>query len=336
MAVTPDVLSQTPANFLYGMDALSDLMRVVRFTGGMYLESKFRAPWCVRAQISSEDCTPDIKAVGSLVAFHYVLEGAVQVRVKNNKPKIAGPGEIILLSRNDPHLMGSDLSLEPVDARPLIRKAEKEVVAHLEFGKGREIKSRFVCGFLATAMSDHPLLAALPPLLVADLSQQPSAEWADSSFRYAAREHASRRPASQEVLARLSEMLFVEAVREYVAKLPANAGGWLAAMRDPALSRTLTALHRRPAHAWTTEELAKEARLSRSAFAEKFTNTVGLAPKSYLTRWRIQLAGQRLRESNDTLAQVAAKVGYESEFSFSRAFARETGVAPGVWRKNNG
>jgi AraC-like DNA-binding protein len=316
------------------MDALSDLLRVVRFSGGVFLESNWRAPWCVRTQIVAQDCGPGVKADGGLVAFHYVLNGRVQVRVGSEQPRMAGPGAIILLSRNDPHLLGSDVAMPPMDARPLIRKAEEDVLAHSDFGTGRQVKSHFVCGFLATALRDHPLLTALPALLVADLRGRPCAEWAETSFRYAAREHAARRPGSQEILARLSEMLFVEAVRGYIDALPGNATGWLAALRDPSLSRALSALHLRPARAWTAEELAKEACLSRSAFAERFTNTVGLPPMSYLTRWRMLLAGQRLRESSDTLAQVAAAVGYESEFSFSRAFARETGVTPGVWRKS--
>jgi AraC-like DNA-binding protein len=315
------------------MDALSDLLRVVRFSGGLFLESNWRAPWCVRSQVDAEVCGPRIKADGGLVAFHYVLDGRVQVRVGSEPPRMAEPGQIILVSRNDPHLLGSDVAMPPLDARPLIRKAEVDLLARSDFGTGRQLKSHFVCGFLATAMRDNPLLTALPPLLVADLRGRPCADWADASFRYAAREHAARRPGSQEILARLSEMLFVEAVRGYIDALPGNATGWLAALRDPSLSRALSALHLRPAGAWTAEELAKEACLSRSAFAERFTSTVGLPPMSYLTRWRMLLAGQRLRESFDTLAQVAAAVGYESEFSFSRAFARETGVTPGAWRK---
>jgi AraC-like DNA-binding protein len=316
------------------MDALSDLLRVVRFSGGLFLESNWRAPWCVRTQVDAEACGSRIKTDGGLVAFHYVLDGRVQVRVGSEPARLAEPGQIILVPRNDPHLLGSDVAMPPMDARPLIRKAAEDLLARSEFGTGRQLKSHFVCGFLATATRDNPLLTALPPLLVADLRGRPCADWADASFRYAAREHAARRPGSQEILARLSEMLFVEAVRGYIDALPGNATGWLAALRDPSLSRSLSALHLRPARAWTAEELAKEACLSRSAFAERFTTTVGVPPMSYLTRWRMLLAGQRLRESSDTLAQVAEAVGYESEFSFSRAFARETGVAPGAWRKS--
>src|SRR5262249_6340817 len=143
-------------------------------------------------------------------------------------PRAAGPGYIILISRNDPHLLGSDVTMPPVDARPLIRKAEADVVARLDFGTGRQVKNRFVCGYLATAMREHPLLSALPPLLVADVSERPCAEWANCSCRYAAREHGARRRGSQEMLARLAEMLFVVAVRGYIDSLPGNETGWLA------------------------------------------------------------------------------------------------------------
>src|SRR5215469_3422250 len=169
---------QNAATITLTMDALSDLLRVVRFSGGMFLESKFREPWCVRSHIVPADCGPDVKADCGLLGFHYVLDGHMQVRVGNEPPRAAGPGDIILISRNDPHLLGSDVTMPPVDARPLIRKAEADVVARLDFGTGRQVKNRFVCGYLATAMRDHPLLTALPPLLVADLSGQPSAEWA--------------------------------------------------------------------------------------------------------------------------------------------------------------
>jgi AraC-like DNA-binding protein len=185
-------------------------------------------------------------------------------------------------------------------------------------------------------LSENPLLAALPPVLSADVRGRPCAEWAESSFRYAAWEHAERRAGSQEILARLSELLFVEAVRGYIERLSSDATGWLAALRDPPLARSLAALHARPMHPWTTEGLAEVAALSRSAFAERFTGTVGLPPMSYLTRWRMLLAGQRLRESAETIAQIAETVGYESESSFSRAFAREMGVAPGAWRAGSG
>jgi AraC-like DNA-binding protein len=318
------------------MDALSDLLRVLRFSGGLFLEMKFRTPWCVRAQVSPQDCGPGVKSAGELAAFHYILEGRVQVRLGKERPRSAGPGALILLAHNDSHLLGSDVTLPPMEGRTLIRRAGQHELAQIDFGTGRQVSSHFVCGFLVTAMRRHPLLVALPSVLVADLRGRPCAEWAESSFRYAAREHAARRPGSQEILARLSELLFVEAVRGYIEQLPGNATGWLAALRDPALARALAALHAQPAHPWTAEALAKEACLSRSAFAERFGSTLSMPPISYLTQWRMLLAGQRLRESSETIAQIASTVGYESEATFSRAFTREMGLAPGAWRRGSG
>ncbi|MDP3069376.1 MAG: AraC family transcriptional regulator [Opitutaceae bacterium] len=316
------------------MDTLSDLLRAVRFTGGLFLEARFRSPWCLQSQITKEDCGPGVDTHGGLVAFHYVLHGRVEVRLGRETVRDAGPGELIVLPRNYRHLLGSDLALPPLDAGALVRKAPDDEFAHIDFGKGADPRQHFVCGFLATAMRGHPLLAALPALIIADLRDRPCAEWAQTSFRYAAREHASNRPGSQEVLARLSELLFVEAVRGHIERLPGEATGWLAALRDPPLARALSALHEQPAVAWTTETLAGRAFLSRSAFADRFTRMVGVPPMSYLTRWRMLLAGQRLRESSETIAQVAAAVGYESESTFSRAFARELGVAPRAWRRS--
>ena len=317
------------------MDALSDLLRVVRFTGSLFLEAKFRAPWCVRSQVLPEHCGAGFQRGGGLVAFHYVLEGRMQLRLGKERTRSAGPGEIIVLAHNDAHLLGSDVGLPSMDASALIRKVGEHELALIDYGAGPQIQHHFVCGFLATTMREHPLLAALPAMLVTNVRGRPCAEWAESSFRYAAREHAARRPGSQEILARLSELLFVEAVRGYIEQLSEGATGWLAALRDPPLARALAALHTRPRHPWTAEGLAEEAALSRSAFAERFTDTVGLPPMSYLTRWRMLLAGQRLRESAETIAQIAGTVGYESESTFSRAFAREMGVAPGAWRARN-
>jgi AraC-like DNA-binding protein len=314
------------------MDALSDLLRVVRFSGSVFLDSKFRGPWCVTSHLLPENCGLAFQNGGRPIPFHYILDGQLQVRVGKDRVRRAGPGDMILLPHNDAHLLGSDVTLPPVPSTTLIRKAGEHAMAEIDYGTGPDIDHHFVCGFLAAPMREHPLLNALPALLVASLRGRPSAEWAESSFRYAARECAACRPGSQEILARLSELLFVEAVRGHIEQLSGDATGWLAALRDPSLARALAALHARPMHPWTAEGLAVEAGLSRSAFAERFTTTLGVPPMSYLTRWRMLLAGQRLRETSETIAQIAESAGYESESTFSRAFTREMGMAPGAWR----
>lgn len=315
------------------MDALSDVLRVLRFSGGVFLDAKFRAPWCIRSQVTSEDCAAGTAITAGLIAFHYVLDGSMQVRLGDDPPHHCVAGDLIVIARNEPHLVGSALDLQPLRAEALIRKAGEQELAYIDFGTGAEVLTGFVCGYLASAVQAHPLLETLPGLLVTNMRQRACGEWVESSFRYAAHTHAMRQPGSQDLVARLSEMLFVEAVREHIDGMPAEATGWLAALRDPPLARALALLHGGLANAWTTEQLAAEALMSRSAFAERFVRTVGVPPMTYLTRWRMQIAAQRLHESPAPIARIAAEVGYESESTFTRAFTRELGVAPGAYRR---
>jgi AraC-like DNA-binding protein len=155
----------------------------------------------------------------------------------------------------------------------------------------------------------------------------------ESSFRFAVSEIAAGRVGSTTVIAKLSELLFVEAINQYVATLPDERHGWLAGLRDPQIGRALSLLHAQPAHAWTAELLASEVGMSRSVFAERFASLVGQPPIQYLTLWRMQVASQRLRDGQASVAQTAFAVGYDSEAAFSRAFKREFGSSPGAWRK---
>lgn len=315
------------------MDALSDLLHVLRFSGGVFLEATFRAPWCVQSQVTEEDCSPGVGTTEHLVAFHYVLDGSLAVALDEGEPRTCGGGDLIVVARNDVHRVGSDLALPALRAETLIRKASQHDIASIDFGSGDPL-CRFVCGYLANAVRAHPLLDALPALFVVNVRGRPCAEWVESSFRYAARAQAARQPGAQELLARLAELLFVEALRDQIERLPPDATGWLAALRDPPLARALAALHARVAYAWTTEQLAEEALLSRSAFADRFGRTLGVPPMTYLTRWRMLIASQRLRETSLSIGQIAADVGYESESTFTRAFTREVGIAPGAYRRN--
>lgn len=313
------------------MDALSDLLRVLRFTGGVFLDGTFRAPWCVRSQVGADDCAPGTPHA-SLVAFHYVLDGQVQIRIGDDGARTCKAGDLIVVVRNDEHLFGSDLGRPPMHAEALIHGGSAHELALIEAGSG-QVVSRFVCGYLGTSVRSHPLLDALPALLVTGMRGRPCAEWVESSFRFAAQMHVAQQPGGQDMLARLSELMFVEAVRGYIEHLPPDAAGWLAALRDPPLARALSALHARVAHPWTTAQLAEEALLSRSAFADRFARILGVPPMTYLTRWRMLVAAQKLRESRAPISRIAGDVGYESESTFTRAFTREMGTSPGVHRR---
>ncbi|HXY42023.1 MAG TPA: AraC family transcriptional regulator, partial [Vicinamibacteria bacterium] len=173
----------------------------------------------------------------------------------------------------------------------------------------------------------------LPRVLVVPGHALGADSWVTTFLRLVVGESNQKRPGGEAVLERMSEMLFVEVLRRHVDSLPAEQTGWLAGVRDPGVGRALALLHERPAEAWSLERLSAEAGLSRSSLHERFVHFIGQPPMQYLTRWRMQLASGRLRETGAKLVEVALGVGYESEAAFCRAFKREVGVSPGAWRR---
>lgn len=314
------------------MDALSDLLRVVRLSGGVFLDAEFSAPWCITATVGPEDCRMVMAEPARVIAFHYVVAGRLLLQVAGGPPIELTSGTIVLLPRNDEHTVASETGLPPVSADHLLQVDPDGGVARIRYGGGGDA-THIVCGFVGTDARQHPLIDALPPTLTLDLNGKPACEWVARSFRYAAGELAATRAGSAIALAKLSELLFVEAVRHYVETLPADRRGWLAGLRDPVVGRALALLHAELARAWTTETLAREVFLSRSAFADRFTALIGVPPMKYLMTWRMQVAAQYLREAHRSVAQIAADVGYESEAAFARAFKREFSMPPGIWRK---
>jgi AraC-like DNA-binding protein len=175
-----------------------------------------------------------------------------------------------------------------------------------------------VCGFLGcTGAEFNPVISSLPPLLKLNVEQGGAAEWIRSTFQYAAQEVSAGRPGSETVLAKLSELLFVEAVRRYAESLPHGQTGWLAGLREPYVARALALLHRDITRRWTVDDLGREVGLSRSALADRFIRLIGVPPMHYLASWRMQVATQKLRNTSASLAQVAEIVGYDSEAGFS-------------------
>jgi AraC-like DNA-binding protein len=318
------------------MDALSDVLRVAHLTGGVFLHAEFFSPWCIASHLTPELCQPVLGPVTHLILFHYVVEGGFELRVEGKGEEVIalGPGEIVLLPRNDLHLMGSDLGMRPVMSSEIIQPPKNGGLFTIRHG-GNGACTRMVCGFLGCDSAEsNPVFATLPPVLKLSLEEGGAAEWIRSTFHYAAEEVAAGRPGSETVLAKLSELLFVETVRRYVENLPEGQTGWLAGLRDSHVARALALLHRDIARPWTVDELGREVGLSRSALAERFIRLIGAPPMHYLTNWRMQVAMQKLRETSASLAQVAEIVGYESEAAFSRAFKKAIGTAPARWRRS--
>ena len=196
--------------------------------------------------------------------------------------------------------------------------------------------AKVVCGFLACdAQPFNPLLENLPPVIKAGDPQDSDAGWLGQFIRFAMMESADKRAGGESVLAKLSELMFIEVVRRYLEALPAEQAGWLAGLRDPFVGKALSLMHGGPAQNWTIEKLAKEVGLSRSVLAERFTHLVGIPPMQYLAKWRMQIASGLLSDGSANVATVAAEIGYASEAAFSRAFKKMVGMSPSAWRRRD-
>ena len=299
------------------MDALSDVLRVMRLKGGVFLHAEFSHPWCLAVKIAPDSCTPYLGPSAHLVAYHFVLEGAMRVRMQDGTELQVEAGQSVLFPRNDPHLLGSDLDLAPADGDHVVQPPADGGLARIVLG-GAGATTKVVCGFLgAEEVRGNPVVSALPAALRLDVRREIAAEWVRNTFRYAAEEIAAGRLGSEAVMAKLSELLLIEAIRRYAEALPEQETGWLAGLRDPFLSRALARLHADVAAPWTVDELGRKIGLSRSALAERFTRILGMAPMQYLAAWRIQVAAHELLASGKSVARVAQEVGYESEASFT-------------------
>lgn len=314
------------------MDTVSEIFQTLRLTGGLFLDATFSAPWCISAKIGPEDCRPFLPQPRAIIAYHYVRSGRMLLHIEGQPAVGVEQGEIVILPRNDAHLLASELNLRPIRADDLIQAGEDGGLARIVHGGNGE-NTDILCGFLGSNTPHDPILGLLPAVLKLNVADSASGEWIESSFKFAARQFSLGRTESPAILAKLAELLFMEAVRHYLATLPADQIGWLDGLRDPLVARALALMHGRLSEPWTTEKLADEAGVSRSAFAAHFTRLMGEPPMRYLAKRRMQFACERLQESHAPVSRIAIDSGYESEPAFNRAFKRAFGTPPATWRK---
>ena len=318
------------------MDALSDVLKSVRLEGAMYLNAEFSAPWCIRGECTVPSVRQRLAGAEHVLFFHFLTDGACTVRLLDSGEAVdAVAGDLILITQDDRHLMGSDVRITPLDTDSLVvgDAANDHDLVQLRHPGGGAV-TRFVCGFLACSRSIcRPLLEALPRVLRIPVGEGSAALQLRELLQMGVRESCASRPGAESMLAKLSELMFVEAMRRYAENLPPGGSGWLAGVRDSQVGRALALLHGEPGKSWTVDELAHKVALSRSALAERFSALVGEPPMQYLMRWRLALAAQALRAGGDAIVRVAERSGYESEAAFSRAFKREFGTPPAAWRK---
>lgn len=300
-------------------DVLSQLLDDLRVESTLYCRVEVSEPWAV--------AYPGGEAAG----FHVVLEGRCTLAREGAEPLALEAGDLVVLPHGTAHVLrgAAPARAEPIEA---LAARGREGLAVRHGGAGE--RAAYLCGaFRFGARRDHPLLSALPETIHVPARARAGIPWLETHLAAIACEAQSGRPGAEMVMARLSDVLFVQAVRAHLAALPEAARGWLGALRDPPVARALALIHRHPERPWTVESLGRAVAMSRSVFAARFAEVVGEPPLAYLARWRMHRARALLRDGSARTGRIARMLGYGSEAAFSTAFKRWTGMAPGAWRK---
>jgi AraC-like DNA-binding protein len=277
--------------------------------------------------------------VEHVISFHAVLSGSCWAALADGSahPLCVNAGDVVVFPGGAPNVMSSlpGARAEPNPIAMYYRPIDRNRPFALIHGGGGSERTRFVCGYLGCdARPFNPLLAVLPDMLCVRKPVDGNGGWVTDLLQLALAEGGSARAGGETILAKLSELMFVEVMRRHLESLPEGSRGWLSGLRDPHVEKALRLIHSRPAEDWTLERLAREVGLSRTIFTDRFSHYVEVSPMQYLARWRLQLAGRLLEQPGVSIAQAGAEVGYESEAAFNRAFKKQVGVPPGSWRRS--
>jgi len=325
-------------------DPLSDVLRSVQLRGAVFYYVSCRDAWVAETPASAEIARLLDPGAEHMLAYHLLLRGSGWAATDGESPARLAAGDIVMFPRGDGHVLSSAPGMrthgESSEWRYATRNDPKPIAVAFHDGvvdPGGEVpvehaSAVIVCGFVACDLRPfNPLIAAMPRML--HLAAGGVADWVVPVLGQAVTESRHRRPGSDAVLERVSEMVFVDVARRYLESLPEGGSGWLAALRDRFVGRAIGLLHDRPAHDWSVDELGRAVGLSRSALHERFVEMVGQPPMQYLTNWRMQLGANLLREGRATVATIAQEIGYDSEAAFARAFKRCMGQPPAAWRR---
>jgi AraC-like DNA-binding protein len=294
-------------------DTLSEILAAVRLKGAVFFEVEASAPWVAEAPCAAlvaPSVMPSLSLqAGHVMEYHVVTHGACWATIvgRDIPPVQLAAGDVVAFPQGDAHILSSAPGMRGAVAEHRFEFADGlPVPVVLNVGGGGTERAHIVCGFLGCDPRPfNPLIEALPPIL--HLRASPGSNWLEGFMRFALMEANEKRMGASQILSRLGEVMFADLVRRYVESLPEGSQGWLGGLRDRHVGRALNLLHAEPARGWTLDELARESGLSRSSFAERFTDFVGTPPMQYLQRWRLQMAASKLLAGAPSIAAVARR-----------------------------
>lgn len=299
------------------MDILAEVLDRVRLGGTLLFHFELGHPWSL--------ALPE----RPYALFHYLSRGSATLALEQGRELRMAEGDFVVVTRGEPHVIYSDRRTKPFPVLDLARPpAHLGVVRH--GGSGQPL-STMICGnFTVARPSRGSVLELLPPVLL--LKPTEDGGWLEAILQRMVSESALERPGQGVALSRLTEVLFVEVLRSWIKSLGPGEGGWLGAMADPHIGPALQLIHERPDRSWTLGDLGHSVGLGRSAFSARFTKLVGQSMYRYLIARRMSEAAFLLETSDEGIARIASRVGYETAAAFSKLFHRHHGLSPGRYR----
>ncbi len=305
------------------VDPLGEALHYLRMSGVFYCKSEFTAPWGL-----------EMPEMGNVLSFHLLSSGRALFEVAGAEPVWAQSGDLVLVPHGRGHNLLSEESARADGLFDLPRKLMSDRYEILNHGGNGE-RTDMLCG---AVRFDHPLaiqlVELLPPIIHVEAGS-PHMEWSPLMLQFMASEAKQMRPGGETVITRLADILVIQAIRSWIEVDPAAQQGWLGALQDDRIGRSISLIHQDPSVSWTVDGLASEVGLSRSAFSARFTSYVGEPVMQYVTRWKMNVAETWLKEEKMSQVELANRLGYQSEAAFNRAFKRFIGVTPGKVKREH-
>ena len=306
-----------------GRDVLADVLDSLKLRGRFFCRCELSAPWALGF------------GAGFFSHFHVITSGSCWLKLDDGSAPVAmEEGDLVLvMPRGAGYQLCDDPRTPPIPLAQLIGTSQGGLRAVIRHGAGGR-ETGLICGaFEFRGPRAEACLAVLPNWIRVSRSASRANEWLSATLHFLQSETRDPGIGSETIIARLIDVLFVEAIRAWLKDQPQGTAGWLGALRDPAIGAALGLIHKSPENPWTVAKLAAQVGMSRSPFAARFMALVGQSPMSYVKRWRLQLAAQLLQDRALSLSDIAERVGYESTAALSRVFKREFGVSPAQYRR---
>ena len=303
-------------------DVFDDILRSIHLQSALYCRAHLSAPWGLAVPHRQ------------VAVFHIVTAGSCWLTVeRTDEPVFLTAGDLIILPHGHAHVLTDQPTTPVTEFEDFVSQHPPDKYGRV-YGDGRGAQSTLVCGeYRLEEYAINPLYTLLPTCLHASSRQRRANRWVKMIVQLVRAEAQEYQPGAEMLITRLSEILFLHVVRDYLSSLGDSQAGWFRALRDPQIGQALALIHQHPEERWTVESLAHRVGLSRSALSAKFTRLVGRPPLRYLTDVRLTKAAAQLRTQSATLVTTALSVGYDSEVAFSKAFKRHFGAAPGAYRR---